>query len=284
MMPPLETADTASIEAALVRHNHRGMDGVRRYLAPGYLSRAAELIAECSGRVYIVTGFPVAGTFETDGPAGAMALYRLCEHWDLTPTILSEPALTQALSTQFRCLDLAAGSLQEVTETVKQLYSDAPPDLFISIERPGAAEDGRYYNMAGRDISENCARAEPYLELAPCPKIAIGDGGNELGMGTAIKALASLSVRPAVSRCDELIVADVSNWAAYALCAVAYSFRGVSPNIGADIRRDLGYLVQAGAVDGVTGQPTPTEDGFAEGAGNELLEEIISMLSGEKLS
>jgi len=46
MMPPLETADTASIEAVLVRHNHRGMDGVRRYLTSGYLSRAAELIAE----------------------------------------------------------------------------------------------------------------------------------------------------------------------------------------------------------------------------------------------
>jgi hypothetical protein len=37
------------------------------------------------------------------------------------------------------------------------------------------------------DITPECAPAEPYFELAACPTIAIGDGGNELGMGKAMR-------------------------------------------------------------------------------------------------
>ncbi|MDG2459756.1 MAG: DUF4392 domain-containing protein [Luminiphilus sp.] len=271
------TVATSNIESLLVRNNHRGMERVRRHLQAGYLARAAELIRHSAGNAYIVTGFPVAGTFETDGPAGAMALYRLCERNNLAPTILAEPALTRALCDRFRCVDLATGSPDQIIDEVTALYRSAPPGLFISIERPGAAADGRYYNMAGQDISDHCAWAEPYLELASCPTIAIGDGGNELGMGSAIEAISTLAVKPAASTCDELVVADVSNWAAYALCVLTDVMSGDITDIGADIRGDLSYLVQQGAVDGVTGLPTATEDGFAENAGNALLEEIIPM-------
>lgn len=275
------TQTIEAIEKLLIQHNHRHMSRVRQALDPGYLERAAHLLRTQRGNAYIVTGFPVAGTFETDGPAGAMALYRACERHKLRPTILSESSLTQCLSPAFRCLELATGSREQIRASVRDLYSNAPPDLVISIERPGAARDGRYYNMAGQDISADCTPAEAYLELANCPTIAIGDGGNEMGMGKALNALSELDIHPAISTCDELVVADVSNWAAYALCALTYFRSDNIAGIIADIRKDLRTLVESGAVDGVTGAQTATEDGFTEGAGCALVEAIITLLNQE---
>ncbi len=270
------------IELQLIAHDHRGMSHVRKALVPGYLARAAELLHSQRGRVYIITGFPVAGSFETDGPAGAMAIYRLCEKMNLIPAILSDNTVTRCLSPAYRCHDLATGSREQVRNAVQDFYQREPPGLVISIERPGAAEDGLYYNMAGKDISAQCTPAEPYLELAPCPVIAIGDGGNELGMGKAIAALDALDIHPAVSTCDELIVADVSNWGAYALCALTYAQLGTIPDMASDIHNDLSFLVAAGAVDGVTGQQIATEDGFAEDAGSALTSHIIHLLQRDK--
>ena len=56
---------SASIEGTLVARNHRGMADVREQMTRGYLLRAARLISQCAGRVYILTGFPVGESFET---------------------------------------------------------------------------------------------------------------------------------------------------------------------------------------------------------------------------
>ena len=268
-----------ALETLLVAHNHRGMRDVRATLKPGYLLRAADMIRGCTGRAYILTGFPVAGTFETDGPAGAMALYQLLLHCGAQPTILSDRPITDALSTDFRCAELATGTRGEIAGAVSLLYEHAPPDLVISIERPGTAADGHCYNMAGDDISAACSSAEPYLELATCPTIAIGDGGNELGMGKAQAALSALNIRAAICDCNELIVADVSNWAAYALHALVQWLDNKPHHLALDIQEALAYLVAVGAVDGVTGLPTPTEDGFPATAGPHLLAEANTILT-----
>ena len=268
-----------ALETLLVAHNHRGMRDVRATLKPGYLLRAADMIRGCTGRAYILTGFPVAGTFETDGPAGAMALYQLLLHCGAQPTILSDRPITDALSTDFRCAELATGTRGEIAGAVSLLYEQAPPDLVISIERPGTAADGHCYNMAGDDISAACSSAEPYLELATCPTIAIGDGGNELGMGKAQAALSALNIRAAICDCDELIVADVSNWAAYALHALVQWLDNKPQHLALDVQEALAYLVAVGAVDGVTGLPTPTEDGFPATAGPHLLAEANTILT-----
>ena len=268
-----------ALETLLVAHNHRGMRDVRATLEPGYLLRAADMIRGCTGRAYILTGFPVAGTFETDGPAGAMALYQLLLHCGAQPTILSDRPITDALSTDFRCAELATGTRGEIAGAVSLLYEQAPPDLVISIERPGTAADGHCYNMAGDDISAACSSAEPYLELATCPTIAIGDGGNELGMGKAQAALSALNIRAAICDCNELIVADVSNWAAYALHALVQWLDNKPHHLALDIQEALAYLVAVGAVDGVTGLPTPTEDGFPATAGPHLLAEANTILT-----
>ena len=276
-------AVSEAIEALLAANNHRGMNDVRASLTPGYLLRAAQAIHACSGRVYILTGFPVAKTFETDGPAGAMALYRLCQRLQKDPVILSEPDVTAALSRQCRCHALSPGTHKQAQQAAAALYKTDPPALVISIECPGAAADGHYYNMAGEDISKRCIRAEPYLEQANCSTIAIGDGGNEVGMGNVAQSLMGLDIRPAECVCSELIVADVSNWAAYALCALTDWLDDRTMSAIVDIQSDLEHLVRNGAVDGVTGASTATEDGFPEHAAEKVMQAIHAILLQGKI-
>ncbi len=130
------------------------------------------------------------------------------------------------------------------------------PDAVVSIERPGFAADGRYYNMRGEDISDRAAIFDPFLDQASCPTIAIGDGGNEIGMGNIADTIATLDIAGSVTRCDELLVADVSNWGAYGLIALLAVWEqkdllaAVSP-VGI-----LDYLSVRGSVDGVTRENT----------------------------
>ena len=274
-----DIALSAGIEAMLVARNHRGMADVREEMTPGYLLRAAQLISASAGRVYILTGFPVENSFETDGPAGAMALYRLCQHLGSDPVILSDAKVVAALDDDFNCLSLPTSAGDSASVAADALYRSDPPALFISIERPGSAADGRCYNMAGSDITARCGSAEPYLVQANCPTIAIGDGGNELGMGKVLDSLSKLNIQPAVSTCDELVVADVSNWAAYALCTVARWLTDPKDTAEHRIREDLEYLVARGAIDGVTGKATPTEDSFPAAEGERLMQAVQDALT-----
>ena len=281
--PDLLTA-SQKIESLLVTHNHRGMATAGASLEPGYLLRAARLIQASAGRVYILTGFPVGDTFETDGPAGAISLYRLCERLGSDPIILSDPAVTTALAAEFRCHTLTDTSAAGARQSATALFKQAPPALVISIERPGAAQDGRCYNMAGDTISAHSAYSEAYLELANCPTIAIGDGGNEIGMGNLMGALSHFDIHPAVSTCEELVVADVSNWAAYALCLITDWLNGARYCLADDVQADLEHLVSQGAVDGVTGHATATEDGFAEQSAQRLIHDIHTILAQDTVT
>ena len=275
MTPPDTLNLSCSIESLLTRQNHRGMDDIRQTLQPGYLLRAAQTLLNRPGNIFILTGFPVADTFETDGPAGALALYRLAQRLGSAPTIISDKALVSALRDTCDCHIISGHSKLDA----QALYAVRSPQLVISIERPGASADGRYYNMAGEDISSACSAAEPYLALANCPTIAIGDGGNEVGMGNAVTALSSLNIQPAVSTVDELIVADVSNWAAYALCALTDWLTGHTTDSMTRFHADLETLVARGAVDGVTREPTATEDGFPLSDTTALISDIAQLLS-----
>ena len=118
--------------------------------------------------------------------------------------IITDTVIAGALQDQFVCRSIAGTSFETVSKTAEALYREAPPGLVISIERPGMAADGRYYNMSGEDITAH-GIAEPYLVFAPCPTIAIGDGGNEIGMGTCCRACQiSISGRPSVPALNSL--------------------------------------------------------------------------------
>ena len=263
-----------TIEALLVARNPRQMQTARAALQPGYRLRAAGLLRDIQGTVLIGTGFPVGNTFETDGPVGAIALYQALEALGARPVIACASPLAEALAADYRVLTLACAPGNGGERAATDWLAANNPAAVVSIERPGVTADGHYYNMRGEDISPRCGVFDPFLTRASCPTIAIGDGGNEIGMGKIAGAIAALDIRVAVTDCDELLVADVSNWGAYGLLAFLglWSQRDLLGEFSP--LATLRYLSERGSVDGVTRENTLTEDGMAPTEGDAVIREI----------
>ena len=125
--------------------------------------------------------------------------------------------------------------------------------------------------MRGESISEHTACFDSFMNLSECPTIAIGDGGNEIGMGNVAEALRDLNIVPCTTTCDELIIADVSNWGAYGLISFlsVWSKRDLLAEI---VPLDtLRYISALGSVDGVTRINQLTEDGLDPAEGESVL-------------
>lgn len=266
-----EQALSLAIEDLLVARNLRGMQQVQRVLEPGYYLRAARMLQDVSGTVLIGTGFPVADTYETDGPVGAIALYQGLEKLRAHPVLVCGDPLATKLTADYRVHRIAVGVKGDWEAETARALQELRPEVVISIERPGLSERGGYFNMRGEDITERCACFDYYVTLADCPTIAIGDGGNEIGMGNVREALEGLDIVPATTGCDELLIADVSNWGAYGILAMLGYFRGEDLLGTISPRRILGYLSERGSVDGVTRENTITEDGLPVEEGESVI-------------
>ena len=257
---------SADIEQMMVRQNLRGMATLLAHLPTGSYLRAAQLMVGCKGLVLIGTGFPVGDSFETDGPVGALVLYKVLEKLGATPLLCCGEPLFSALRDDYSCLQLPVNST-DAAAFADEFLQQHHPELIISIERPGLAVDGRYYNMRGQDISARCANFDVFFQQACCPAIAIGDGGNEIGMGKLYQAVSQLAITPSVTYCDELLLADVSNWAAYGVLALVSKLKDAETGCGwlldCQPKELLAYLVKRGAVDGVTGLASLTEDSLS---------------------
>jgi hypothetical protein len=264
-----------AIENLLVERNLRGMASLQTALPAGYCYRAAKMMhraATSNGTCLLVTGFPVGDPFETDGPVGAISLYRALEKAGATPILCCGDPLASALADDFRVQSLAVGStLEQDLAEAECILSALQPSLLISIERPGLAEDGHYYNMRGEVISWRSACFDQIMNLCTSPTIAIGDGGNEIGMGNVKEALKTLNIVPAATTCDELIVADVSNWGGHALAALLGKLCQLDPLADFDNSAVLQYLSERGSVDGVTRDNTLTEDSLSREHGQNLI-------------
>ncbi|MCB1668150.1 MAG: DUF4392 domain-containing protein [Porticoccaceae bacterium] len=270
----INEAETLSdqIERLLVSRNLRGMATVRPALRSGYCLRAAELLDNCCGTVMIGTGFPVKDTFETDGPVGAIALYRALAAIGKEPVLACATPLASVLENDFRVVPIAVGaSTRDRQQEAGKLLERYCPAVVISIEQPGQAVDGGYYNMRGESIAHYSHCYDVLIGMARCPTIAIGDGGNEVGMGNIREALMQLDIIPAVSTCDELVVADVSNWGCHALVVLLGWLREIDLLADFDNRAELQYLSDRGSVDGISGQNTLTEDGLLAEDGADMI-------------
>jgi len=263
-----------TIEDILVARNLRGMKTVQPYLQPGYCLRAAKVLRDCRGIVLIGTGFPVVKTFETDGPVGAIAFYQTLEKLGATPILVCGRPISQALAERFRVYEIHVGDHDRREYEARHALTAFRPDAVISIERPGQAADGGYYNMRGESITEHTACFDNFMNLCQCPTIAIGDGGNEIGMGKVADALQGLDIVASTTDCDELIVADVSNWGAYGIISLL-SFWNGRDLLGEIVPLEiLRYISELGSVDGVTRVNQLTEDGLDVSEGENVLLEL----------
>ncbi len=217
-------------------------------------------------KIAIVSGFyvPAAGAPETDGPPGALVLAR---------ALLSLGHETE-IWTDSLCLDCMKCGAQalkipeEVVFDVSNAKSgDFKTDLLIYLERLGRAADGAYYNMRGEDISQWTPALDSFALSGKVPVIGIGDGGNEVGMGSLLESLSE--IMPAYSPClcvvssDVCIPVDVSNWGGYALVALLSRFAGRwLGQTDEEERAVLEALCACGVVDGVSRECRLSIDGL----------------------
>lgn len=266
-----------SIENLLVAKNLRGMKDAQAALIPGYYWRAAELINQsCTKQhtILIGTGFPVGNTFETDGPLGAIALYNVIKQLGGDPIIVCGSPLSTVLAKDFQVFNISAGVLDDYKAEAEYALNTLKPKLIISIERPGLSYQGHYFNMHGENINDHCACFDSFFQLADCPTIGIGDGGNEIGMGNITEAIRRLDIIPATTTCDELLIADVSNWAAHGVIALLSKWHQHDFLQEINTVDLLNYLSQRNSLDGITRLNTLTEDGLPASEGEALINSL----------
>jgi hypothetical protein len=245
----------------------------------GGLWRAACAIAAASHpSVGILTGFYVPlGTppaAETDGPVGAAMLAGALRRVGVPCRLVTDEPCRATCAAALHGIDIPLDVVPlggAVDDTIA-LWRRSGITHALSIERCGRSADGAPRNMRGEDISAFTTPLDELFLADPWQRIAIGDGGNEIGMGSLPASLIGASIAhgeriACATPADHLIVAGVSNWGAYALIAALAVIRDdwrASLIDGLDAARDAAVLramVNDGpAVDGVTRQRTLTVD------------------------
>jgi len=268
-------------------------------LAPtvaGSLGRAASsLLAQSGLDAWIFTGFylprATPPTAETDGPVGAVQIAAAVEALGGRATIVTDQPCGAVLRAAMDAAGVAAGlSVAPVGEGFEQWLSSARDSAsathVIAIERVGVAADGIPRNMRGQDISGHTAPLERLYSAINATRIAIGDGGNEIGMGVLDAELVARVVSQGelvhcATGCDELIVAGTSNWGAQALVA-ALALGSPSSSLTALLAPSwnafvLDAIVAAGAADGVTLESRASVDGLTTEAYEAVLRSIADI-------
>ena len=207
--------------------------------------------------VYIMTGF-VLRPFkkaEMDGIVSAALLCRaLVLAFGAKPVIVCPKANYEAVRQLAPCVGLhLREDMQELREIpvsmgvivftddaalapkqAEEIIDRDHPSAVISVECPGANENGVYHNATGLDVTELEAKQDilfEKLQRKGVLNIAIGDLGNEIGMGAIHDTLEAYIPYAAKGTCrcgcgggiavrtkaDNIITATVSDWGCYAM-------------------------------------------------------------------
>jgi len=277
-----------SIENIVLSRDQRGISALRPYLPPDYCERAAALILDHPGTVLIATGFyvPAGSATETDGPPGAVALGRCIASLGSRVVYITDaytaPLLHGLLGRGGDVLEFPIVDHQTSWTHAADLIASLAPSLLIAVERCGLTDEGVYRNMRGVDVSAYHAKIDYLFRIHPC-SVGIGDGGNEIGMGNlaaAIPMVMPIAGRPCATTTTRLVISSVSNWGAWGVIAAMSRLRkeNLLPTVP-EARALLRQAVELGAVDGTTGKPTDSVDGFPSKENDRVLAEMHGWLS-----
>lgn len=250
--------------------------------------------------VLIGTGFLIDPYLkpETDGMVGAALLARALDYcFGITPVIVSEAESIETLrwtcttaemtvtgdlatARQNRntvCLIPISKDLALAKQQSDELLQTTQCKLMISIERPGANEQGVYHSALGNRIDHKVAKID-YLFTEVSRQggftVGVGDLGNELGVGNARRELHGLFPFGQTCRCgcgggtitdvcsDAPIMGASSEIAVYGLLAALQEITG-NPEILCTPELQKRTLEQAalhGAVDGQDGRASASID------------------------
>ena len=255
------------IEKIILSDDVRGMARLARHLPPDFCKRAADKIVDNRSQAMLVTGFYVNGSPETDGPSGTVALADALLLMDfevvLVTDAISYKALEAVAPRRATCVEFPTRDQAESKQLAATLIELHKPSVIGYVERPGLDRNDRYLNMHGEDITRYCAMTDYLLETR-LPSFAVGDGGNEAGMGKYFDALLQEKIikSPSVCATDEVVGASVSNWGAFGIVAYLSIYRGrdLLPELEIESAR-IRNLVRVGAVDGFSGRNEAKVDG-----------------------
>lgn len=253
-----------------------GERGIGKIKVPDDFKRALEDLKN-SNRVMILTGFLIraAGVGETDGPLGSLSVGKALEELGKEVIFVTDKFSHHLLEEGKKVMGIKSEIImvpfENATIFCRDLFEEFNPDHFLSIERPGKASNGKFHSMRGESLSDLIPATDVLMLTALERGIrttAIGDGGNELGMGKVkdqiIKHVNHGELIAAELPADNLILAGVSNWGGHGLAA------GLSILVGKDLLHDeemekktLEALVSVGSVDGCTKENTATVDGLS---------------------
>lgn len=228
-------------------------------------------------RTVILTGFSVdCKTFycgETDGPGGAAALARALSAIGSSVTIVTDQVSFPQVHAAINCLVPEASVVCLPPDNTfafgSALLKEIQPTHFISIERPGKGLDGHFHSMRGAVIDHMVTDSDFLLALSKelgAVTISIGDGGNELGMGTFTQEIVQNVPHGAkiasVESADIALVAGISNWWGWGIAGLlsAATGRWLLPS-SAEEKRLLSAVIASGGVDGCTHHATLSVDG-----------------------
>ena len=272
-----------SIEDIILQQDKRGVSELRSQLPPDFCSQAARYILDHPDRVVIATGYYItmSGGPETDGPAGAIAIGRALQSLGRRVTYVTDSytgaALRGLIDGGAEVVEFPIADVDASRRAASELLDRLKPGLLLSIERSGRTRDDTYLNMRDVDITAHTARVD-YLFESPIPSVAIGDGGNEIGMGNladVIPTVERLPKNPAIAKVDRLVIASVSNWGGYGLVAALSRLTGrdLLPTVEHETRL-IHRMVEMGVVDGTTGDAVPRVDGFSAEENGAVLEQL----------
>jgi hypothetical protein len=292
MSPP--RSELAAIEALVCRDVGRGTAQLIA-ATKGELAAAAGALAGATN-VGLITGFFVprdgVAAPETDGPVGTALLAAALSACGVPSRIAVDTPCAAAV----RAAAEAAGQAVAVDEVPLEdagaitrlagTWASKGVSHVVAIERCGPSRDGAPRNMRGVDVSPWTAPLDALFLGGGWARLAVGDGGNEIGMGKLPAGLIGRTVPngeqiACITSCDHLVVAGVSNWGAYGLMAALAVLRADwSPIIARFLSAERDHAItravveQAGAVDGVTARREPTVDGFGAEVHGALIDDL----------
>ncbi len=280
--------------------------GSRDHVGAPIAMSAAEALCntvQAGDVVFILTGFVLYPHLvpEMDGMVSSMLLARsLVTAFDAKPVIICPEDAVPSVKSCAGVVGLhvyddfatmqerpLAMSVRAFTKDVsaapaqaEALLADITPKAVISVEAPGANAVGVYHNAVGRDLSQYQAKTDVLwnmLRARGVMNIAIGDLGNEIGMGTIaphIKEYIPFTDKGecqcgcgggilAASDTDNIITATVSDWGCWALMAsVAYLKQDMDLFHDEDMQAELMRAAARSGLIDMTGSLLPGIDGF----------------------
>jgi D-glutamate cyclase len=294
----------------------RGIEGLyeaarEKIGKPLVLAAAEKLAAVPPGSVVLMTTGSVSRAWisaricENDGPAGAAVVARaLTLGLDAIPVVYAEEALLGVIGDIYRAAGMSLVSLEEARRTsmpggklavavmrsyplddeqgraqAGRVLDEIRPALVFSTERVGRNVNDIYHNARGVDFGMGRARIDYVFDEAlrrGIPSVAVGDGGNEIGMGLIPEAIARHvqfgdtcncgcgAGLGAVTSTDVLVTAACSNWGCYAITASLATLLGKpellhTPDLEEVLLR---RGVEIGLINSSQGRVDPNVDGI----------------------